>query len=60
MDIILVLVPLALLMGLLGLIGFIWALKKGQMDDPEGDAARILADDRPAPPPPHASPQQPH
>ena len=49
MDIVLVLVPLALLMGLIGLMAFIWSLKNGQMDDPEGDASRILADDPPAP-----------
>lgn len=41
----LVLIPVALFLGLLGLAGFIWALKSGQFDDPEGAAARILMDD---------------
>lgn len=39
------LIPLALLMGLLGLVGFFWALRNGQFDDFDGAAARILIDD---------------
>jgi cbb3-type cytochrome oxidase maturation protein len=39
------LIPIALLLGGLGLAAFIWALKSGQFSDPEGDAARILIDD---------------
>lgn len=46
MDILLYLIPIALVMGGLWLSGFMWALKKGQFDDPEGAAARILLDDR--------------
>jgi cbb3-type cytochrome oxidase maturation protein len=45
MNIIIVLIPIALFMGGLGLAAFLWALKTGQFDDPEGDAARILLDD---------------
>jgi len=41
----LVLIPVALFLGLLGLAGFVWALKAGQFDDPDGNAARILMDD---------------
>ena len=44
MDILVYLVPIALLLGVIGLAGFFWALKSGQFDDPEGDAARILFD----------------
>jgi len=44
MDVLIYLVPLALLLGIIGLAGFFWALKSGQFDDPEGDAARILFD----------------
>ena len=39
------LIPVALFLGLSGLAAFFWALKNGQFSDPEGDAARILADD---------------
>ncbi|MDW8315298.1 MAG: cbb3-type cytochrome oxidase assembly protein CcoS [Rhodovarius sp.] len=45
MDALILLVPLALLMGLLGLIGFLWALRTRQYDDLDGAAARILFDD---------------
>ena len=45
MDSLLVLVPAALLLGLLGLAAFLWALRNGQFDDPEGSAGRILFDD---------------
>ena len=44
MDILIYLIPIALSLGILGLGGFFWALKSGQFDDPEGDAARILFD----------------
>ena len=39
------LVPIALLLGLLGLAGFLWSLKAGQMDDLEGAAWRALEED---------------
>jgi cbb3-type cytochrome oxidase maturation protein len=45
MDSLLLLVPAALLLGLLGLAAFLWALRNGQFDDPEGSAGRILFDD---------------
>ncbi|MBI1255365.1 MAG: cbb3-type cytochrome oxidase assembly protein CcoS [Hyphomonas sp.] len=38
------LIPIALLMGLAGLAGFVWAVRAGQFDDPDGAAARILLD----------------
>ncbi len=40
-----ILLPLALLMGLTGLATFFWALKRGQFEDMEGAANRILIDD---------------
>lgn len=43
------LIPIALLMGGIGLVAFIWALRSGQYDDLEGDAARILEDDEDGP-----------
>ncbi len=45
MDIVLVLAPISLLLGLAGLGAFWWTLRSGQYDDPAGDAARILMDD---------------
>ena len=45
MDSLLILVPAALTLGLIGLAAFLWALRHGQFDDPEGAAGRILFDD---------------
>lgn len=39
------LVPVALGLGLLGLAGFFWAMRRGQFDDLEGAAQRVLLDD---------------
>ena len=35
----------ALGLGLIGLVGFLWALRSGQFDDLDGAANRILFDD---------------
>lgn len=40
-----ILIPIALGMGLIGLAAFFWALKRGQFNDLDGAAARILIDD---------------
>jgi cbb3-type cytochrome oxidase maturation protein len=45
MTIVLLLVPITVAMGLIGLGAFWWTLKHGQYDDPVGDASRILMDD---------------
>ena len=45
MTILLYLIPIALVLGGLGLAGFLWALKSGQYEDMEGAANRILFDD---------------
>lgn len=45
MDVIIFLIPIAILLGLIGIIAFFWALKSGQYDDLEGDSQRILLDD---------------
>lgn len=34
-----------LILGLIGVVIFIWSVKSGQYDDLEGDANRILMDD---------------
>ena len=39
------LIPLAIFLGGVGLIAFLWSLKSGQFDDLEGNANRILFDD---------------
>ncbi len=52
MEVLAVLIPVSLGLGLLGLVAFVWSLKKGQYDDPEGDSQRILDpryDDKPKP-----------
>ena len=49
MTILLFLVPLALLLGLIALIAFMWSLRSGQFDDLDGAAQRILFDDEDEP-----------
>ena len=36
------LVPLALGMGLVGLLAFLWSMKSGQLEDLDGAAERVL------------------
>lgn len=45
MNGLLLLIPIALALGLAGLVAFLWALNAGQFDDLDGAAARILLDD---------------
>lgn len=45
MNVLVYLVPLALLLGLGGLFAFLWSLKSGQYDDLDGAAVRVLSDD---------------
>lgn len=45
MTILLLLVPAAIGLGLLGLLAFLWSLKTGQYEDLEGASLRILNDD---------------
>jgi cbb3-type cytochrome oxidase maturation protein len=47
MEILVILVPLALMLGLTGLAGFLWSLRSGQYDDLDGAAWRAIADDEP-------------
>ena len=44
MEVLGLLIPVALLLGAIGLAAFYWALKSDQFDDPEGDSRRILDD----------------
>jgi len=45
MDVIYSLIPGMMFFGLVFLIVLIWAVKKGQYEDMEGNASRILHDD---------------
>lgn len=47
MDVLLYLVPASLLLGLLGLVAFLWTMRARQYEDLDGAAARILFDDQP-------------
>jgi cbb3-type cytochrome oxidase maturation protein len=48
MEVMIILVPLALGLGLVGLLAFLWSLKSGQFDDLEGAAWRAISDDEPS------------
>lgn len=43
------LIPIALVLGLIGLLAFLWSLKDGQYEDLDGAAVRILLDDEDKP-----------
>lgn len=45
MSVLIWLIPVAIAMGGLGLLAFMWSLKSGQFDDLDGAAERILIDD---------------
>lgn len=45
MNVLIILIPIALLLGGLGLAAFLWALKSGQFEDLDGAAERILLDE---------------
>lgn len=42
MEVLVILIPVSLFLGLLGLVAFIWTLKSRQYEDPDGDSHRIL------------------
>lgn len=45
MNVLAYLIPISLLLGGLGLAGFIYTLRSKQYEDPEGDSRRILSND---------------
>ncbi|AKO95884.1 MAG: cbb3-type cytochrome oxidase assembly protein CcoS [Marinovum algicola] len=52
MNVLIYLIPIALLLGGIGLAGFVFTVRARQYDDPAGNAQRILCDqwdDRPKP-----------
>lgn len=52
MNIIFILIPLGLLLLLLAVAAFFWAVRSGQFDDLESPAWRVVLDDDRAPSPP--------
>ncbi|SDZ57743.1 cytochrome oxidase maturation protein, cbb3-type [Jannaschia faecimaris] len=46
MNVLVFLIPVSLILGFGGLVAFLWTLKNRQYEDLEGDAARILLEDR--------------
>ena len=46
MDILPLLIGISLFLGLIGLLGFLWGMRHGMFDDPEGTRYRILLDDQ--------------
>ena len=57
MEVLIYLVPLALLLGLLGLAAFLWTLNSNQYDDLDGAAWRAISDDEIGPSRPAPSPE---
>lgn len=52
MQVLTFLIPISLILGGLGLVGFVYTLRSSQYEDPDGDSQRILSDqwdDRPKP-----------
>ena len=45
MEVLSYLIPISLILGSVGLIGFIYTVRSNQYEDPEGDSRRILSDD---------------
>lgn len=45
MNVLVILIPVSLILGGLGLVAFLWTVRSGQYDDEQGNAARILLDD---------------
>lgn len=45
MNILVILIPVSLILGGIGLVAFLWTVRSDQYDDSEGNAARILLDD---------------
>jgi cbb3-type cytochrome oxidase maturation protein len=47
MTILLVLIPLGIVLLIVALAAFVWAVRSGQFEDLEGEGERILFDDEP-------------
>ena len=51
MTILLVLIPLGIVLLIVAVMAFVWAVRSGQLEDLEGEGERILFDDEPLPAP---------
>ena len=49
MNGLMILIPVALFLGAVGLVAFLWSLRSGQFDDLDGAAVRILHEDKSPP-----------
>lgn len=58
MEVMIILVPLALGLGLVGLLAFLWSLRSGQFEDLDGAAWRAIADDEPETRPSSGNPRR--
>ncbi|SEN53051.1 cytochrome oxidase maturation protein, cbb3-type [Loktanella fryxellensis] len=45
MNVLVILIPVSLVLGGMGLLAFVWSVRAQQYDDDLGNAARILLDD---------------
>ncbi len=45
MNVLVVLIPVSLILGGLGLAAFLWTVRNSQYDDSDGNAQRIFLDD---------------
>lgn len=45
MNILVLLIPVSIFLGGVGLAAFFWMIRANQFDDPKGDAERILSED---------------
>ncbi|ACA20964.1 cytochrome oxidase maturation protein, cbb3-type [Methylobacterium sp. 4-46] len=45
MNVLILMIPIALFLGGMGLCAFLWALRSGQYEDIDGAEYRVLADD---------------
>ncbi len=44
MNVLVLLIPVSVGLGLLGLVAFLWTIQSRQYEDPVGEASRILLD----------------
>ena len=45
MNVLVILIPVSLILGAVGLVAFLWTVRSDQYDDDKGNAACILLDD---------------
>jgi len=58
MSMLIYLIPVALFLGALALVAFLWAVRTGQYEDLDGAATRILFDEEDEPQTPKSTPKK--